>query len=153
MFTEATAYADFKRDGKPDVVAMPIDLNFVPRPPVVLTGIDDPALTDITDQVIEGERPTSTQVIVRVRTVDIDGDGLRDMTRSGHQPAVRPASGTDSPRQIFPASRFEISEWRGTASTSPVVGFAHREWLAPSRLRWQPCRRRWRSRSPRFISR
>jgi hypothetical protein len=57
-FTEATAHADFNRDEKPDVAAMPIGPSFVPQPPVVLTSIVDPALTDVTDQVIEGERPT-----------------------------------------------------------------------------------------------
>ena len=30
----------------------------------------------------------------------------------------------------------------GTASTLPVCGFVQREWLAPSRLRWHPWRRR-----------
>ena len=46
-----------------------------------------------------------------------------------------PISGTDSPRQIFRASLFGISVWRGTASTSPVFGFAQSECDRPSRLR------------------
>jgi hypothetical protein len=36
-------------------------------------------------------------------------------------------SGMPSPRQIFLARIFEISEWRGTASTAPVAGFIQRE--------------------------
>jgi len=33
------------------------------------------------------------------------------------------------------ASLFEISMWRGTASTAPVFGLHHREWDRPSRFK------------------
>ena len=44
-------------------------------------------------------------------------------------------SGSERPRQIFAASRFEISLCRGTASTAPVAGLHHKEWAPPSRFR------------------
>ena len=45
------------------------------------------------------------------------------------------SSGTERLRQIFLASWFETSVWRGTASTAPVLGFIHSECAAPSRFR------------------
>jgi len=62
--------------------------------------------------------------------------------------AHRPIFGTDSPRQIFRASTSGISVCRGIASTAPVVGLVHRECDRPSRFKWQPCCRRWRSSRP-----
>ena len=47
----------------------------------------------------------------------------------------RPISGTDSPRQIFRTSRFEISLCRGTVSTVPVAGFVQSECDRPSRFK------------------
>jgi hypothetical protein len=38
-----------------------------------------------------------------------------------------PTSGMDKLRQIFLASRFGISEWRGIASIAPVFGFDQSE--------------------------
>src|SRR5439155_18938242 len=67
--------------------------------------------------------------------------------------AHRPTSGTESPRHIFRASTSEISVCLGTASTAPVVGLVHNECDRPSRFKWHPCLRRWRSRSPRFTRR
>jgi hypothetical protein len=65
-------------------------------------------------------------------------------------PFQRPASGSESPRQIFRARRSGISLWRGTASTAPVCGLHQREWDRPSRLRKHPCRRRCRRSAARF---
>lgn len=64
-----------------------------------------------------------------------------------------PIGGTDSRRQILRTRGFGISVWRGTASTTPVPGFDQSESDAPSRLRYQPCLRRCRSRPTRFIAR
>lgn len=55
--------------------------------------------------------------------------------------------------QIFFASVFGISTWRGTASTEPFAGFVQREWAAPSRLSTQPWRRRCLSSALRFTER
>jgi hypothetical protein len=77
-FTEATAYADFNADGKVDVLAMPIGLNFMPQPPIVLTGIDEPALTDITNQVVEGTPPALGRAY-RALVSDFNRDGRPDV--------------------------------------------------------------------------
>ena len=47
----------------------------------------------------------------------------------------RPGSGSESPLQIFAASRFAISLWRGTASTAPVEGLHQSECALPSRFK------------------
>ena len=47
-------------------------------------------------------------------------------------------SGTESRRQIFRERYLPISACRGTASTSPVAGFSHRECFVPSRSNRQP---------------
>jgi hypothetical protein len=57
-------------------------------------------------------------------------------------------SGIESFRQIFLASRFEISGCLGTASAWPVWGFSQR---LPSRRNMQPCHRRWRRSACCFI--
>jgi len=46
--------------------------------------------------------------------------GLRCMQRLLYDQASQ-ISGMESPRQIFFASMLEISVWRGTASSSPVL--------------------------------
>ena len=60
---------------------------------------------------------------------------LSPMSSTAQALYSEPTSGTPRPRQIFWARRFEISVWRGTASTVPVRGFDHNECAAPSRLR------------------
>lgn len=77
-FTEATAYADFNGDGQLDVAAMPIDFDFEPYPLAILTGIDDPALADITAQVVEGDRPALGRAY-RALVADFNADGRPDL--------------------------------------------------------------------------
>src|SRR4029078_10627641 len=43
-----------------------------------------------------------------------------------------PGSGIERLRQILRARLFEISRWRGTASTAPVRGLVQRECARPS---------------------
>jgi len=61
--------------------------------------------------------------------------------------------GTPRSRQIFRARTSRISVWRGTDDRRFRGGFAHQEWLPPSRICSQPCFRRCLSRSARFIPR
>jgi hypothetical protein len=61
--------------------------------------------------------------------------------------------GTPRSRQIFRARTSRISVCRGTDDRRFRGGFAHQEWLAPSRICPQPCFRRCLSRSARFIPR
>jgi hypothetical protein len=61
--------------------------------------------------------------------------------------------GTPRSRQIFRARASRISVWRGTDDRRFRGGFAHQEWLPPSRICSQPCFRRCLSRSARFIPR
>lgn len=81
---------------------------------------------------------------------------LRDRIKLSHSEFVQShgfGSGTDNPRQIRAANRSATSVCRGTASTSPVAGFVHSEWDLPSRLSWQPWRRKCFSSAVRFIRR
>jgi hypothetical protein len=77
-FTEATAYADFNGDGTTDVLAMPIAFDFSPQPPIVLTGLDQPALTDITADVLEGDMPRLVRAY-RALVADFNRDGRPDV--------------------------------------------------------------------------
>jgi len=65
-------------------------------------------------------------------------DDLRSSEERGPKQEAA-ISGTDNPRQIFRARTSEISVWRGTASTAPVVELVHSECDRPSRFRWHPC--------------
>ena len=122
-FTEATAYADFNQDGNPDVVAMPIGLNFVPQPPVVLTGIDDPALTDITDQVIEGERPTLGRAY-RALVADFNRDRRPDVYFASGNPWSPEANAlllsTPSGKLRWAANLVEPIGFHGAASAADI---------------------------------
>jgi hypothetical protein len=79
---------------------------------------------------------------MRSKSGDTHGDGfnsfLDNPSRMGwivHIRPYRPISGTDSPLQIFRASKSATSVWRGIASVCPVSGLHHKECEPPSRFK------------------
>ena len=68
------------------------------------------------------------------QSVPINPTAAVRMTTDDADCTQPPISGTERLRRILAASRFGISECRGTASTAPVFGLHQRECELPSRL-------------------